>query len=288
MREEDEGRKRMAGEGPTESRFRAEQEEAATRSARDEGKDAQRHCDTENEDNDFGREAAGPLPVRHRRRQSYKRDRRRDDRRAERPQRRRQGADQLAGSLSRADRSVPAGQDKILRGTANLSAGPPKNDNRPETANTSRLSRWEFFFFYFQEIQQLRQHIVQVEQQLRMVLSPTYLPNEREKALQEQQVGLSNDTVFTWSLHPAPCNCADAAIDFAFDTNPKPPPRCFAYALTAIPFADCRNLSNPQRGRVLDELLFSPKRLRNAPSRRSRHHCLTNTTTTPLTIETSS
>ncbi|XP_014483634.1 PREDICTED: nesprin-1 isoform X6 [Dinoponera quadriceps] len=40
---------------------------------------------------------------------------------------------------------------------------------------------------YQQEIQQLRQHIVQVEQQLRTVLSPTYLPNDREKALQEQQ-----------------------------------------------------------------------------------------------------
>lgn len=42
---------------------------------------------------------------------------------------------------------------------------------------------------FLQEIQQLRQQIVQVEQQLRTVLSPTYLPNDREKALQEQQVG---------------------------------------------------------------------------------------------------
>ncbi|XP_071567068.1 muscle-specific protein 300 kDa isoform X8 [Temnothorax nylanderi] len=41
---------------------------------------------------------------------------------------------------------------------------------------------------YQQEIQQLRQHIVQAEQQLRMVLSPTYMPNDREKALQEQQI----------------------------------------------------------------------------------------------------
>jgi len=44
--------------------------------------------------------------------------------------------------------------------------------------------------FSFQEIQQLRQRIVQVEQQLRTVLSPTYMPNDREKALQEQQVGI--------------------------------------------------------------------------------------------------
>ncbi|XP_012271233.1 nesprin-1 isoform X8 [Orussus abietinus] len=40
---------------------------------------------------------------------------------------------------------------------------------------------------YQQEIQQLRQQIVQADQQLRAVLSPTYLPNDREKALQEQQ-----------------------------------------------------------------------------------------------------
>nr|XP_033322974.1 nesprin-1 [Megalopta genalis] len=40
---------------------------------------------------------------------------------------------------------------------------------------------------YQQEIQQLRQQIVQVEQQLRTVLSPTYLSADKEKALQEQQ-----------------------------------------------------------------------------------------------------
>ncbi|XP_078048160.1 muscle-specific protein 300 kDa isoform X4 [Augochlora pura] len=40
---------------------------------------------------------------------------------------------------------------------------------------------------YQQEIQQLRQQIVQVEQQLRTVLSPTYLSSDKEKALQEQQ-----------------------------------------------------------------------------------------------------
>ncbi|XP_029680499.1 nesprin-1 isoform X2 [Formica exsecta] len=41
---------------------------------------------------------------------------------------------------------------------------------------------------YQQEIQQLRQCIVQVEQQLRTVLSPTYMTNDREKAFQEQQI----------------------------------------------------------------------------------------------------
>ncbi|XP_054006700.1 muscle-specific protein 300 kDa isoform X2 [Hylaeus anthracinus] len=41
---------------------------------------------------------------------------------------------------------------------------------------------------YQQEIQHLRQQIVQVEQQLRTVLSPTYLSSDKEKALQEQQI----------------------------------------------------------------------------------------------------
>ena len=50
-----------------------------------------------------------------------------------------------------------------------------------------------------QEIQQLRQHIVQVEQQLRTVLSPNYLPNDREKALEDQQVG-SPFILFHFSL----------------------------------------------------------------------------------------
>nr|CAD7432088.1 unnamed protein product [Timema monikensis] len=41
---------------------------------------------------------------------------------------------------------------------------------------------------YQQEIQQLRQQIVQVESQLRIVLSPTYLPHERDRAAEEQNV----------------------------------------------------------------------------------------------------
>lgn len=43
---------------------------------------------------------------------------------------------------------------------------------------------------YQQEVQQLRQQIVQVEQQLRTVLAPTYAPHDREKALEDQQVGV--------------------------------------------------------------------------------------------------
>ncbi|XP_008555407.1 muscle-specific protein 300 kDa isoform X6 [Microplitis demolitor] len=41
---------------------------------------------------------------------------------------------------------------------------------------------------YQQEIQQIRHQIIQVEQQLRSALSPTYLPNDRERAMQEQQI----------------------------------------------------------------------------------------------------
>lgn len=44
---------------------------------------------------------------------------------------------------------------------------------------------------YQQEVQQLRQQIVHVEQQLRTVLAPTYSPHDREKALEDQQVRFS-------------------------------------------------------------------------------------------------
>lgn len=40
---------------------------------------------------------------------------------------------------------------------------------------------------YQQEIQNLRQQVIQAEQQLRTVLSPTYLPSGNENAIQEQQ-----------------------------------------------------------------------------------------------------
>lgn len=42
---------------------------------------------------------------------------------------------------------------------------------------------------YQQQIQSLRQKILHEEQQLRLVLAPTYLPHDREKAVTEQQVG---------------------------------------------------------------------------------------------------
>lgn len=41
---------------------------------------------------------------------------------------------------------------------------------------------------YQQQTQSLRQKIVQEEQQLRHVLSPTYMPHDREKAVADQQV----------------------------------------------------------------------------------------------------
>lgn len=42
---------------------------------------------------------------------------------------------------------------------------------------------------YQMEVQQLRQQIVQVEQQLRAVMAPTHLPHDREQAARDQQVG---------------------------------------------------------------------------------------------------
>lgn len=41
---------------------------------------------------------------------------------------------------------------------------------------------------YQQQMQNLRQKIIHEEQQLRLVLAPTYLPNDRNKAVTEQQV----------------------------------------------------------------------------------------------------
>lgn len=41
---------------------------------------------------------------------------------------------------------------------------------------------------YQQQMQNLRHKIIQEEQQLRLVMAPTYLPHDRERALAEQQV----------------------------------------------------------------------------------------------------
>lgn len=41
---------------------------------------------------------------------------------------------------------------------------------------------------YQKQMQTLRQKIIQEEQQLRLVLAPTYLPHDRDRALAEQQV----------------------------------------------------------------------------------------------------
>lgn len=41
---------------------------------------------------------------------------------------------------------------------------------------------------YQQQMQTLRQKIIQEEQQLRLVMAPTYLPHDRDRAMAEQQV----------------------------------------------------------------------------------------------------
>lgn len=45
---------------------------------------------------------------------------------------------------------------------------------------------------YQRQIQELRKRIIQEEQQLRVVLAPTYLPHDRDKAISEQQVRFFN------------------------------------------------------------------------------------------------
>lgn len=45
---------------------------------------------------------------------------------------------------------------------------------------------------YQRQQQQLRQKILHEEQQLRQVLAPTYLPHDRERAINEQQVGATD------------------------------------------------------------------------------------------------
>lgn len=49
---------------------------------------------------------------------------------------------------------------------------------------------------YQKQIQELRKRILQEEQQLRLVMAPTYLPGDRAKADTEQQVSR-----FTLNLH---------------------------------------------------------------------------------------
>lgn len=53
---------------------------------------------------------------------------------------------------------------------------------------------------YQQQMQTLRQRIIQEEQQLRLVMAPTYLPHDRERALAEQQVRKAARTVLNISL----------------------------------------------------------------------------------------
>lgn len=67
---------------------------------------------------------------------------------------------------------------------------------------------------YQLEVQQLRQQIVQVEQQLRAAMAPTYLPHDREQALADQQVGFIfvcfwinriNSRSVRWKWHELSC-----------------------------------------------------------------------------------
>lgn len=58
-----------------------------------------------------------------------------------------------------------------------------------KTKNSSLERTLEQLEQYQQQQQQLRQKIMHEEQQLRLVLAPTYLPHDRNRAVNEQQVG---------------------------------------------------------------------------------------------------
>lgn len=55
---------------------------------------------------------------------------------------------------------------------------------------------------YQQQMQNLRQKIIHEEQQLRLVLAPTYLPHDRDKAITEQQVRMVFH-LFQFNLTPS-------------------------------------------------------------------------------------
>lgn len=57
--------------------------------------------------------------------------------------------------------------------------------------------------------QQLRQKIMHEEQQLRLALAPTYLPHDRDRALNEQQVGLVVCVLYTFLLR-----CSEMCVLF--------------------------------------------------------------------------
>lgn len=48
---------------------------------------------------------------------------------------------------------------------------------------------------YQEQMQALRQKIIQEEQQLRLVMAPAYMANDRERATTEQQVCWNNKTL---------------------------------------------------------------------------------------------
>lgn len=80
---------------------------------------------------------------------------------------------------------------KVLDGLAELVRA--KTTSLEETLNQIDI--------YQQQMQTLRQKIIQEEQQLRLVMAPTYLPHDRERALAEQQVCKQNRQVFMFLIN---------------------------------------------------------------------------------------
>lgn len=70
---------------------------------------------------------------------------------------------------------------------------------------------------YQQQMQTLRQRIIQEEQQLRLVMAPTYLPHDRERALAEQQVRKAARTVSNISeTESSLCRAPQLAVDTTY------------------------------------------------------------------------
>jgi len=76
----------------------------------------------------------------------------------------------------------------VKQQSATLDASLGQIDRYQQVRPTNQGKEQGFLFLSKQEIQQLRQQIINVEQQLRVVCAPTYLPHNREKALEEQNV----------------------------------------------------------------------------------------------------
>lgn len=81
------------------------------------------------------------------------------------------------------DSTVTHTADELLRDLDHLNLHIKEQSKQLEGA-VAQVDQYQL------EVQQLRQHIIQVEQQLRSVLNPTQLTHDSEQLVREQQVGV--------------------------------------------------------------------------------------------------